>query len=524
MSGPEIRSEPLGGSPLSLAVADGMLPQGWSPRPPVDAAGWRSRMLASGRGSEWLRRLRPALDPGGAAIDRLLRVAASGGVVVTTGQQPGLFGGPLYTWYKALSARALADELEQATGIPCAAVFWAATDDADLAEAATTTVVRGASVETLHLPHPHPHASSAPLSEVRLGDLGDALRALEEASGATVYPEILELARSIHRPEQTVGGAYIELLRAVLGTYEICVLDAAHPAVADAADPLLRQALQRAGELSQALRERDFQLRRLGHTPQVADVAGLSLVFQRRPGDRQRVRLAEAARAGGEADAGTLGPNVLLRPVMERSILPTVAYVAGPGELAYFAQAGAVADVLGLEPPLAVPRWSGTIMEPHVLRLLEGLGLRPEDAVEPHATLSRLAREALPPAIRERMRLLRAALDDGVEALAAAAERESPPLVERDLLEGHRRILQRRLDRLERRLVAAQKRRLTDAARALAVLQAALRPSGKRQERVLNLLPLLARHGPSLLDLVLARAREHAAGRVQRAAEAAQPS
>ena len=91
----------------------------------------------------------PAIMPAGAAAARLERVSRQGGVVVTTGQQPGLFGGPLYTWSKAMSALALADELEARTGIPTAAVFWAATDDADFAEAAATVVARSGGVDEL---------------------------------------------------------------------------------------------------------------------------------------------------------------------------------------------------------------------------------------------------------------------------------------------------------------------------------------------------------------------------------------
>ena len=134
MSAPRVITEPLGGGPLARAVQDGQVPAEWFGRRPGGAAAWKAHaeaVRAEFAGSRWLAGLRPAFDPSGPAKERLERVAAEHGVVVTTGQQPGLFGGPAYTILKAVSALALADRIERETGIPTAPVFWAATDDAD---------------------------------------------------------------------------------------------------------------------------------------------------------------------------------------------------------------------------------------------------------------------------------------------------------------------------------------------------------------------------------------------------------
>src|SRR5688572_2945265 len=115
-------TEALGGSPLSLAVQTGRLPAEirlWRPSSPQEWSEHASRVRA-GLDDAWLERIRAALNPGGAAAKRLDRVAAERGIVVTTGQQPGLFGGPVYTLSKALSALALADSLEKQLGVPVA--------------------------------------------------------------------------------------------------------------------------------------------------------------------------------------------------------------------------------------------------------------------------------------------------------------------------------------------------------------------------------------------------------------------
>jgi bacillithiol synthase len=145
MTDVRILTDDLGGSPLSRLLQSGAAPTGWLPAAPRGAAEWRARAAARQGEGDWAARLRalaPAFEATGAAKARLDRVISGGGVVVTTGQQPGLFGGPVYTWSKAMSALALADALERETGIPTAAVYWAATDDADFAEASSTVVSR----------------------------------------------------------------------------------------------------------------------------------------------------------------------------------------------------------------------------------------------------------------------------------------------------------------------------------------------------------------------------------------------
>jgi uncharacterized protein YllA (UPF0747 family) len=203
---------------------------------------------------------------------------------------------------------------------------------------------------------------------------------------------------------------------------------------------------------------------------------------------------------------GELGPNVLLRPVIERFLLPTVAYVAGPGEYAYFAQVSAVAAALAVAQPLAVPRWSGTVVEPHVQRALTRLGATAADLADVDALAARLARGRLGDGAAGALAALRTAISNGVSTLADAV-----PHASQRVLEGSRGQLAHRVDRLERRLLAAEKRRDDATARDLKLAAAALYPQGERQDRVLNAVPLLARHGPALVDGLRAQARVHAA-------------
>ena len=260
---------------------------------------------------------------------------------------------------------------------------------------------------------------------------------------------------------------------------------------------------------------RSVEIERAGFTPQVREVAGLSLVFSVVGGIKRRIPLTEAE-AAPSVVPGTLSANVLLRPVVESLVLPTVAYVAGPGELAYFAQVTAVADALGVPAPLGVPRWSAMIVEPHVARILERRAITLDELADPHAAETRRARAQVDPEVSAAISALRGVVDAQLGALAGHADAAVPARA----IEGTRLMLEHRIGRLERRFVAAAKRADGELARDLGTVRGALRPDGDRQERALAWLPFLARHGDTLLASLRAGAAAHAERLVQGAVAA----
>jgi bacillithiol biosynthesis cysteine-adding enzyme BshC len=459
----------------------------------------------SHRDAEWSQALAPALRASGRAANRLERVVQGGGVVVSTGQQAALFGGPLYTLIKALSALAIADVLEQETGVPACPVFWAATDDADYEEACWAAIAVTGAVRMLRLP-PAPR-SGIPMSRMPLVDVAPLVEALETASGSVVEPLPLTAAGDAFVPGETLGNAYVRLLRTLLEPLGIPVLDASHPVVRESGAPVLSRALERAADLESALRERHESIRAAGYTPQVEHLPELTLVFaDDADGEKRRIPVRGAAQYFG-APPGSLGPNVLLRPVVERFIMPSAAYVAGPGELAYFAQVGAVADTLQVPSPLPLPRWSATILEPRVERILERLGISREELRHREAVETRLARANVPSPLADGLRALRRDVDADLAALTRADRDQLLPAAS---LEGARRWIEHRIQRLERRYAAAVKRRESQLMQDIATATAALYPNGKPQERVLNFLPFWARYGSPLIEAMRGEALMHA--------------
>jgi bacillithiol biosynthesis cysteine-adding enzyme BshC len=503
---PRVVTQPLTGNPLAAVAISGEAPRGWYEPQPRDVAGWRERVEAvrSGFDDGWLARVAPAFDASGKARERLESVARGKGVVVTTGQQPGLFGGPVYTLSKALSALALADSLQEATGIPVAPVFWAATDDTDFKEASSTAISVPGGAQLLRIDHPAP--LGLPMAAMPLGDVSSELEALARGAGSTIDRTPIELLEKFYTSDATVGSAYVAFLRALFAPLGIAVIDASHPATLAAARPVLSAALKKADEIATTVSARNRELEAAGFTPQVQDVPGLSLVFSAASGGRKRIPIKGA---GKRATSDDLGPNVLLRPVVERAILPTATYIGGPAEIAYFAQSAPIADVLEVARPAIVPRWSCTIIEPHVEQILEKLYLLPEDLRDPHEAEARIARSRLPKRVLEELNAARAELDASMDALSDAVAEAKVPLAPA-VTGGLRANLARRFDRFERRLIAAAKKEHADVMQEIGTARGSLYPFGKPQERSLNFVPLLARYGPLLRDEMLAGARDHA--------------
>ncbi len=511
---PTVLTESIGGSPLSLAVQRGDV-EGIPPRP-TGAAEWKSAAAAVRQrfaGDDWLERIRPAF--GDSASVAALQRAAGRGILVTTGQQSGLFGGPMLTLVKALSARAYAEAIERLTGVPCATVFWAATDDADFVEAASVMIPGTGAPRKLSLDRSPPAGTR--MSDARLQDVTELLDEMESCAGSIGSAPMAALRRA-YREGATIGGAYIEFLRDVLTPWGIAVLDASHPTVAEASRPTLRDALVRGPAIEEAVGNVTTALRRRGFAPQVELVHGLSLVFGLESGIKRRIPLGEAPAVA--ASSMPLGPNVLLRPVVEAAILPTVAYAGGPGELAYFAQIPPIASVLGAAQPMALPRWSTTIVEEGIGRLLDRYGVSISDLRDYDVTLGRLIRERMPADLQQALTRLRDDIDGRVSGLAAAAAREG---LDTKPLDGLRAQLALRVDRGERRISAALKHRDAELRRDLGTARASLYPDGIRQERALSFVPYLSRHGTALIERMLEEAGRDAVRVVGTAPEAVAP-
>lgn len=462
--------------------------------------------------------LRDAFVPVPGYEAALARLALPGALAVTTGQQPGLFGGPLYSLHKALSAVVLARQLEARWARPVVPIFWSAGDDHDFAEAnhAAWLTAEG-TLTTVVLRERAPDAVLTPLYREPLGPeilpLLDRLAA-EVPTGDAVLAQL----RRHYRPEATMGASCTGYLAELLAPFGMVVFDATRPAAKRAQAPILLEALRQALTLEQQLVARAGTLRGANADPGVLVGDGATLVMIE--GERGRDRLVRhgdgfRTRRSGEAfslaqltdvaqdDPRRLSANVLLRPVVESALLPTVAYVAGPGELRYLPLAEPLYAPLGVHRQRPLPRWSGVVVEPRVDRTLGKFGASLADLLEPAPYLeNRVIRAQMPAEAREALAGLQEAVTREYGRLGVVARKVDPTLVR--TLENLARQAQAGAGKAEARLVKHLRLREEVETAQIARAREGVLPGGKPQERLLSVAPWLGRHGLELLDELLA--------------------
>jgi bacillithiol biosynthesis cysteine-adding enzyme BshC len=520
----------MGGDLFAALIAGGPAVAGLLPFSPIDERDWRQaalqaagRRLAPGLQDE-LRRQSSALPPSPARDRALDELGQDGATVVVTGQQVGLFLGPLYTLHKAATAVARARWIASITGNPCIPLFWLQTEDHDWEEIRRAEVFGPGGRVAFELP-----AGSAALARVSLAqrllpaEVDGLTAALTQVLEALPHgPEVAAMVARHYRSWRTPGEAFAGVLAELFAEQGLVILDPRTPAMGRLAAPILRRAVEDHDAISGALATRARELASRGFAEQVQTRPGASLAFfhPRGPtGPRYRlvregagfttpegsVSVAELL-ARLAADPGWFSTSALLRPIFQDSILPTAAYLGGPAECAYFAQLPPVYERFGLAPPMVAPRARLRVVDVAARRQLERLGLRPEDVDRPRAEL--LARVAgrpdeMPSADALRERLL-GGLTRELDRLAPVLAGLDPAL-ERNL----RRTRETSTFAVERLVAAAERAALSVdrvAVERLDRLLDALRPGGRPQERVDAFPALAARAGPDRLVAAMVEA------------------
>ncbi len=464
--------------------------------------------------------------------DPRARLLQPGALVVTTGQQPGLFTGPLYTVYKAVSITTLARRLEALWQRPVVPVFWLATDDHDFAEATRAAwPAPDGSVRHVILRERAADAVMAPMYREALGpEIVTALATLRaDLPGDGFADETLAWLERHYHADATVGAAYAGALAELVAPLGVVCLDAGCRALKQLAAPVMMRALSQARAIEEPLVPLAAELARQGEDPGVAVGDGATLVFL--DGAQGRDRLVRAGsdfrdRRSGQtytmaelsaiaaSEPERLSPNVLLRPVVESAVLPTVAYVAGPGELRYLALTPPVYAALGMDRQLPVARWSGLVIEPRVERVMAKFRLTVDDLRGPDGAIEgRIARSQLPQGAIAGIARLRQALEEEYGGLAAAAVGIDPTLEK--TVQGARGNALRGVEEIEKKLVQHLKKRSETELGQVARARNLVRPDGKPQERVFTVAPFLARNGRGFLDAVLAEAGAWYAGALE---------
>jgi bacillithiol biosynthesis cysteine-adding enzyme BshC len=447
-----------------------------------------------------------------ANLDRLRKGAAA----VVTGQQVGLFGGPMFAIYKALTAVKLAEEAT-AAGVDAVPVFWLATYDHDLAEVNHVSIPGADGGLQVFATTSH-DVPLAPVSAVRLGE--EILPVVGEAAKLLGDSEAAQFLRDSYRPGESLGTAFARLYARVFAEWGVILLDASDGELDRVAEPIYRAAVERSGELASAVLARGEALEAAGYHQQVKVTSSSVLLFTLQNGARTPIHRREHGGTtefviGAEAAAEKLSqaelldrinsspelfsPNVLLRPIVEDYLLPTLAYTGGAAETAYFAQAGAVYEaLLGRVTPI-VPRFSATIVEPKMQRVLERHGISVLDVFAgPDALRRQLAERGLPEDLQAAFDAARKSMDSHLSSVKEKLEKLDRTLV--DAAETARSKIEYQFERLHSQAARAEALKSELVTRHAEILSQALYPDKGLQERAVGGLYFLARCGSEFLQ------------------------
>ncbi len=439
----------------------------------------------------------------------------SGAFAVVTGQQVGLFGGPMFAIYKALTAVKLAEEAT-AAGMDSVPVFWLATYDHDLAEV-NHVAIPGADGAPQELTTPSHSLPGAPVSAVRLGE--EILPVVNQAAALLGDGEATQWLRECYRPGETLGTAFARFYARVFAQWGVIVLDASDPELHKIAEPIYRATVERAPEIADALLDRGKALEAAGYHQQVKVTKSSVLLFTQQNGARVPIHRRDSAGEsefviGQPENAEKLSgnellrliarspeqfsPNVLLRPIVQDYLLPTLVYTGGAAEAAYFAQAGAVYDkLLGRTTPI-VPRFSATLVEPRIQRLLSKHRITDADVLhEPGALTSRLASQSLPEDLQEAFHSAAHSLEMNIAAIREKLARLDSTLVEAAQTTESK--IQHQLEQLKGKAAKAELRQAEVIGRHAETLTQALYPNKGLQERTVAGIYFVARYGMDLL-------------------------
>ena len=437
-------------------------------------------------------------------------LADSRTVAIVTGQQAGLFGGPLFTLLKALTALKLANQVSRDHSVPVVAIFWIDAEDHDWEEIRSCTVFDAdLTPRTVSLP-PRPGAEPAPVATIKLDDaVVGALDETERVLPPTAFREDLltELRRS-YAPGTGMADAFGQWLEQVLGGRGLVVYDSSDARSKPLVSSVFARELSMPGQTVKLASLAGSDLIARGYHAQVHPQDDSAALF-RIEGGRRAIRRQDGQFIVGDERFPTdallrqaterptgFSPNVLLRPVVQDTIFPTICYVAGPNELAYLGQLRGVYQHFGVPMPLMYPRASATLLDSAAVRFLTKykLALQAQD----EAALNELLRAQIPPVVEESFTVASQTIEQQMTRLVEAIPALDPTL------EGAARStlarMQHDLQTLHGKMIQAAKRRDETLRRQFIRARALAFPGGHAQERTIGFVSFLNQYGPALVE------------------------
>lgn len=437
------------------------------------------------------------------------RLCSGQAAAIVTGQQAGLFGGPLYTIYKALTAIKLAER--QNPAVPSVPVFWIASDDHDYEEINHIHFInRDHQLHKLALASSGEPERTPIYDRIISDDIAQILYELEHDTFPTEFrAAVLQALQSHYQSGASLAQAFAGWIMHLFQGLGMVIIDGSDPELKELGKPLFQQEITANSPSTQAAQAAGEQLVNAGYHQQIPQQSGFLNLFYV-DGERYAIRhagdeyqLSGTNRAFSRDDmlnqpGERFSPNALLRPVYQDVLLPTLAYIAGPGEIAYYAQMKTIYPAFGLHMPIIYPRKSLTLVEKSIDKILSKYDISiPDIWAGSESIIRKLLAEEIPSAIAEPIEHLNNAIDREFKLLHDNVADFDASLISN--IEQSRSKMQQQLDFIEKKLMQALKKRNETVVQQIQKSALQLYPGQHLQERMLNIVPYLIKYGPDFV-------------------------
>lgn len=454
------------------------------------------------------------------AVQTNLKAFENGAPVVVTGQQAGLLSGPLYTVHKAISVIVLARQASEQLHTKVVPVFWIAGEDHDLAEISHLYREVNGRIDKLNFPHRKYGKHSASTAELNKEEIGIHLEEYFRSLPETVHTKQLhELAFGFLKNAQTFTEFFAEFLNFFFKEEGLLYIDAAYPELRKYESPYFVKMINRSKEMADAVLTTEQSLVRDGYAAAIEAEAEAANLFITIKGERILLHREEQQFIGNngavkltkeellevaQTTPELLSNNVVTRPLMQEMVFPVLAFVGGPGEIAYWAALKKVFELMGMEMPVVMPRLGMTLVNRHVQVLLQKYQLSLVDVVERKKVeelrneLYETVREKEAESLIEQLQQALVEEYDVIKRKFTSISGGLTPLVEKNL-EIHLKQLAFLKKKLEDEVVLQN----TVQFDHFDLLENELCPNGSLQERVFSPIPYMNEYGVDLVQRLL---------------------
>ena len=447
-------------------------------------------------------------------LENIRLLEKAGSYCVFTGQQVGIFGGPLYTFYKAISAIKLAKSFSQKFGKNLIPLFWLASDDHDFEEVKSIGLLDKENnfVQLDYLPRED--VSGKSMSKISLDEnIEKLLSQLKDCFFQTEFEDdIFKKLKDLYHPGGKITQAFASWLSFLLGKYGLVIIDPSDAEFKRLALTVFLKEIENPKKINQLLQKTNLNLESLGYHLQVHKTEDLANFFMDE-GKRVRVKIADEKfilegtdkkLSGDELkkiiqeDPSRISPNVILKTVVQSYVFPTAIYVGGPGEISYYAQTKEIFEFFDVGMPVIYPRASLTLVEPKIEKILEKYSLPfTQLSFDVENAITQVMRKNLPHSLEKSLKETKEGIQKDLNSLEKAIRFD--PTLEKTLKTTKNKI-EFELKNLEKKILQSHKKQNQIISDQIHKAKSHLFPNGKLQERGISILPFLVKYGFEIVD------------------------